>query len=73
MLRQFCIAINVLFQLGPPPFRVRPWLCGMVRAAVPEAAVYEDCNLGRGESNVDPPTGHAWHWKFDPVAQARRV
>lgn len=54
------VPILVFRQLSQPVILVRFWVCGVLRTAVPEASINEDCNLWSAENDVDDDPVYAF-------------
>lgn len=67
------IPLYVRCQLGMPPSSVVRGPGGVLRTAMPEAAIDEHGDLPRREQNICPPTGHARQRSVHTVAVAKGV
>jgi hypothetical protein len=64
------VALNVAFELVPPPVCIRLWTRRVERAHVPEAAIDEDDHLDRPEHDVSAATDTRKGSLVDSIAKA---
>lgn len=67
------VALDVARELGGPPLTVGRGLGGVLRAAVPEAAVDHYGDLRSGEEQVGAAPGHAGERGVHAIAQTTSV
>jgi DNA (cytosine-5)-methyltransferase 1 len=73
MVRGLPVPLHVAGQLGGPPGGVAAGCCLVLGAAVPEATVDEDGDLGAAEQEVGSPARHAGEGGVDSISKTPPV